>query len=363
MKTTIVTAIFALLTIAAFGLVWLNRASEKILTAVIPVAAAGLIAIYLAVFVFGGEPSVSTIFPIAFQYQIASKMPANLPLTLFSRRDTMSLFLPAQLHSTHPEYFSDPADSDGILLHRHLVQRVILDWLAFHYSNSWDIEMTQFDLPGSRSQQFAPASGTSVKTKIYGVAEIDQKLTGNRFQSVHSAMARQLSVPPKTELLIEVPRDSGPAGHVGRITLENPFCTLSILFQDSTWMRGLGAYKELAGLSDDENNMLATATFNVRISVEFNRLMSGNPQMPSYKRWAAGIVEGLKDQFDEQLIWSRTKGDYLFAQQVKQLGPMKDNLAPYHQSTITKEGVKDQVMIPDSGRAQAAPALNSHTKK
>jgi hypothetical protein len=53
------------------------------------------------------------------------------------------------------------------------------------------------------------------------------------------------------------------------------------------------------------------------------RIRSGDPKMPLYKSWAVGIAEGLKDQFDEETIWIRTKSDYLFYKQVQQLGPVK----------------------------------------
>jgi hypothetical protein len=126
-KSVLVLASFVLLTAAAFILVWLNRTSEKILTAVIPVGAAGLIAIYFAVFVFGGEA-------------------------------------------------------------------------------------------------------------IYDAAEIDQRLGSNGFEAIHSAMVQQLSVPPATEILIQVPQGNDP----GRIVLKNSFCTVSIVTQLASWMRGTG---------------------------------------------------------------------------------------------------------------------------
>ena len=61
----------------ALCLVWMNRASEKILTTVIPIAVAALVGIYLAIFVFGGQPPMVVGFRSSFQYQTASKMPCN----------------------------------------------------------------------------------------------------------------------------------------------------------------------------------------------------------------------------------------------------------------------------------------------
>ncbi len=53
MKAVIILLVSGLLTASAFYLVWMNRASEKLLSAVIPVAVAALAGILVAVFVFG----------------------------------------------------------------------------------------------------------------------------------------------------------------------------------------------------------------------------------------------------------------------------------------------------------------------
>ncbi len=54
--------LLVLATAAAFWLVWNNRGSEKIVTAVVPIAVGALLGIYLTVLVFGGEPPISSAF-------------------------------------------------------------------------------------------------------------------------------------------------------------------------------------------------------------------------------------------------------------------------------------------------------------
>lgn len=321
-KTAIITAVFALATAAAFVLVLLNRSSEKIVTAVVPIAIAGLVGIYLAVFVFGGEPSVSFVFPASYQYQMPSKMPPNLPHLLRWRRFTQVDFLPAQLHAVHPEYFTDPSDSNGIDLYHHLLQRAILDWLAIRHSSTWQVEGTEFDLPIGRIWQYGPVEDAKESSTIYAAAEILRRMKHNKFASISSPMAFQLAVPPGTDLIIDPPHTDNKAGDISRIVLRNKFCTISLGTQGSSWMMGLGGFKELAGLSDDENRHLATATYRVRVSIEYNRFLSGSPKMTLYRTWAKGIAEGIKDQFDEQVIWTKAKSDYLFQKQLKQLGPL-----------------------------------------
>lgn len=323
MKTVIVASVFALFTAAAFFIVLLNRASEKILTAVIPIAIAGLVGIYMSVFVFGGEPKVQLIFPASFQYTTQTKMPANVPWSLQWRRYHNALFLPAKLHSKHPEYFPDSADSAGTSLYHHLLQRAILDWLAERYGHSWQVESTQFELPTGRVTHWGPVRTGTKPSKVYSAEEIEAALKGNRFSAVHSDMARQLSVPPDTTLAIEAPHTDTAEGNIGKIFLKNKFCELSITTQESSFMRGLGTFKSLAGITDEENEKLGTATYRVRISISYSRLRSGHPEMPLYKEWADGIARGIQEQFDEQVIWSKTKSDYLFLRQMQQFGPVK----------------------------------------
>ena len=321
MKTGIITAVFLALTIFAFYLVLINRASEKILTAVIPIAVAGLVAIYLAVFVFGGEPDTTVVFPASFMYQVETKMPANLPRVLVWRRFTPAEFLPARLHSQNPEYLAAPNDSDGLKLYHDLLQRAILDWMAQRYSGTWRVEVTQFELPGYTSQEAGPATAIVEPSKTYSADQIGALFHGNRFASVRSPMAGQLSLPPDAVLSIEPPHQDNALGEIGRIVVRTEYVTVSILTQFSSWARGVGGYGTLAGLSEEDNLKLATSTYRVRITIQHSKWRSGHPKMPIYDDWAKGIAQGLQDQFDEQGIWTKAKADYLFQRQVEQLGP------------------------------------------
>ena len=96
MKAVLILSVSGLMTVFAFYLVWMNRASEKILSAIFPVAVAALTGVILAVFVFGGEPATTTVFPSSFQYRLPSKMPLQLPLVLMNRRFSQTLFAPSK---------------------------------------------------------------------------------------------------------------------------------------------------------------------------------------------------------------------------------------------------------------------------
>ena len=322
MKSTLLFIGLVLATAVAFYIVWMNRASEKIVTAVIPIAVAALVGIYLAVFVFGGLPPISEKFPSSHMYRIKDKIPASagLPRVLWWRRFTSSLFAPAQLARSHPERFNDQNDENGATLYHHLLQKAIIDWMGMRYRATWEIEILNLDLPTAVVQQFQPAVDATEPSVTLSTEQIDKLLQGNIFAGIHTGIPPKLALPPGTQLKIRAPHREKAGWELGEIILKNNFCNLSIQTRYSSWQRGVGSYKRLAGLSDEDDQLLATATYIVTINTTFSRFRSGHPDMPKYESWARQMANELRKQFDEEIIWLRTKEDYLFTQQVRQLG-------------------------------------------
>ncbi len=320
MKAASIFAVLLILTLGVFWLVWMNRASEKIITAVVPIAVAALIGVALVVFVFGGESPISEVFPASFLYSIEEKMPADLPWMLSRHRFTSMLFAPNALHEVHPEYFKDPNDTNGGMLYHHLLQKSIIDWIGTLYRGSWQAEILHFDLPGSSELRFQPAAVPAEPSKILSTKDIEKLLKENKFGEIRTGISPQIALPPDTRMVITPPEHKNGSLDRGEILLENRFCRVSIQTEVSSWMRGAGGYKQLAGISDEENDHLGTATYIVRFRAEFTRWLSGHPEMPKYKRWARQLADELKVQFDEQVIWQKTKEDYLFWKQTEQFG-------------------------------------------
>lgn len=316
-------AVFFLVTICIFVLVWLNRGSEKILTAVIPIVIAALIGVVLAVFVFGGEPPVTEIFPSSFLYKISNKMPADLPWVLQSRRFVPMQFAPGELYKVRPEFFTDSSDPQGTMLYHHLLQKSMIDFLGMLYRGSWQTEILHFELPGFREQRFAPVEGSTEPTKVFTATEIANLLKGNKFAGINSGISPQIAVPPGTTLEILVPHRKNGGLEQGEILLKNWFFTVSIQTVGSHWMRSAGGYQQLAGISDQDAADLGTSMYTVRFKARFSRWLSGNPSMPKYKAWARQLADELRARFDEQVIWQKTKEDYLFLKETGALGAAK----------------------------------------
>ncbi len=64
----------------------------------------------------------------------------------------------------------------------------------------------------------------------------------------------------------------------------------------------------LLGMHQDQaQQALKTDQYTMIVSATFNRFLAGHPEMRKYKKWASDIANGLEDQFDERVIWSKSK--------------------------------------------------------
>jgi hypothetical protein len=315
-----------ILTNCVFILVYLNRESEKLLNAVVPIATASIAAIIIGGFVLGGLPTRSEVFSAEFQVQLKNKMPVELPWALRWRRPTQSLFEPAALFKKNPKYF----EGNGVptTLYHHLLQKAIIDWMGFNYRSGWQVELTQFDLPSAQVRTSGPSPALEgPKGDFYSSEQIAELLSGNYFARVDVGIPPEFVLPPGTQFSINPPTEKAGA-EIGTIRLRNRYCTVLVTTTFSSYMRGIGGYKQLAGLSQVQDEELGSISFLVRINVKYNPVLSGSPDAMKIKRWADQLVDGLRGQFDEERIWAQTKSDYLFRKQVDFFGPVRDDLPP-----------------------------------
>jgi hypothetical protein len=215
--------------------------------------------------------------------------------------------------------------------------------MGLTYRGTWQVEMLQFDLSVGREGRFEPIQGASEESEILSTEQIEKLLKGNRFADTHAGIPPQIALPPGTKLKITPPQTRTGFLEAGEILLENKFCSISIKTQDSSWFAGIGSYKQLAGITEEENGKLATANYIVRINVRFDRFRSNHPKMAAYKTWASELSEGLRRQFDEQVIWSKTKEDFIFSQLKGQFVEQP----PLHQTTVSSSGSRKDAVIGD----------------
>ncbi len=324
MRSVLVLVALILATGAAFYVVWMNRASEKIVTAVIPIAIAALIGVGLTVFVFGGQPPLTVKFPAVFLYQFSDKAPFAAP----DRPMLNSLFEVPELQRDHPERMAD--ETSGATLYHHLLQKAIIDILAQHHRFSWETDISRFDM-GMIEEMAGPSPDASGPSTKLSLEELQQLLKDNRFRDSRF-MQPELTLPRGTNARIKAPVTSATAGEEGEIVFENDFVHLSITTRFSSWGRTLGPYRLISGYTQEKDSEFQRAEYLITIKAEFNRLRSGHPDMSRYRKWVEQIVSELETSLDEQVIWAKTKDNYVFRKQLQQFGGV--DLGPERPHTL-----------------------------
>ena len=70
MKPALVLLPFLAGTAFVFWFVWNNRASEKIVSSTLPIAAAAILGVILAGWVFGGKADYENVFPVCYMLDL-----------------------------------------------------------------------------------------------------------------------------------------------------------------------------------------------------------------------------------------------------------------------------------------------------
>lgn len=306
MKAVMILLTFIVGTAVAFYFVWENRNSEKIISAVIPISAAALIGVYMAVFVFGGEPPKTTEFPTMFCFEA----PANVPIVLPFRPTLRSLFRVPKLLKTQPAALQG---DKAVTVYHHLLQMAIIDSLAFRYRKGWRVKVTQFETSLGTELTAQPLDVEPMR--LVSAQELEQALVGNYFAGQHEILPNQIALPPKTTLKITAPHLDNQIEQ-SLISFDNPYIRITIQTRAGSWGVLFGEYRLMLGQPNDTNTQLREATFIVSTETEFKKSRSGNPNMPKYKEWAQQIVNEIQKEFDEQWIWQHSREQYVFARQL-----------------------------------------------
>ena len=311
MRNLIVYASLALLVAAYAGvaiLIFLNRASEKVVAAGIPIGVAGIIGVVLSLLVFGALPRLHTKFSTAYVFRLKSNEPSLLPY----RNDFVTTIQARQFYSSHAELIGpDPNGERVSTIFHQLLQKSIIEWISQKYPTSWRMEIQPISFGGTKGYAFAPLESPSNST-TYSAERLRSLLGNNMFSTMPTPFG--LGLPPHTTLMIESPQTPPQGREMGRIRIQNRFVTVLIETQSMQWVRGIAGYGLLAGLNDAAANELGHVVYAVEVRTNFSRWLSGNPAMPKYREWATSISDGLRQQFDEELVWQRAQEHYLLVQ-------------------------------------------------
>jgi hypothetical protein len=294
-------------------LVYENRGSEKVVTAFTSVAISAFAAVCLAVFLFGGQQGIDSTFPVCFFVDKGT----GLPVSLQGRPATdIGPHLPglADTLKAQPSLYSE-WDKHGPHVYHVVLQRLILDLMFSVYSESWKITFTNYDLPFFELTQIRK-DNSPVLSKTFSVRDIsllfDSGDVGHRSVLFKGDENPILHMPPKTEITIEAPKKADKFGNeIGKITIRNRYCAISIETRQVLYAEGIGEYALLGEKPTIPVERIESPLYDLTFHAEFSRWLAGNPELPQYKVWATTMLAVLEGDFNEEKILSVARERHL----------------------------------------------------
>ena len=198
--TKIAFLVLAILTVAAYGLAYMNRASDKIVSAIVPIGLAAVLGVGTAVLVFGGEPKARSVFPTSFLIIKHTQLPWFLEtqsLRLSLVKDTLKRIPMATLQQ---ELAADPWH-----FYHHLLQRAIVNRLVTVYTGAWQFETRRYNLPVGEIEFPVNVKLPGKKEVGLDVKHINAAMTGNILQIAPIPDEARISTPEQTVLAIDLP--------------------------------------------------------------------------------------------------------------------------------------------------------------
>jgi hypothetical protein len=306
-------ACVGLLIAISIWLVWLNRASETMWAKVIP-AIAGLIVTLSTIYFTTKSESIDTQL---FNYTLyINKADKKLLDEHYSKQHayggaqfdvTLRNFIDKKLSEMGLDKIDFEKNGEKVkdfyfdLAFIRLFSRFF--WL---YADSWDININSVRQGDSFTSSLTlnkPAP-PCISLKWEGLLETldpNDSLSRLLVDFSQKFWIKEMKVPPKTKVGIET------STYKKTLSTKNPFAQISITFYQRGGSVGLGDYQWLLGYDNKKNNEFWSEHFEVACEAKFERLRSGHPDMPRYKRWVKTMFAEIQDQLDDEQRLKRAR--------------------------------------------------------
>jgi len=296
-----------ILYVFAIVFAYFNRASEKVVTTLF-LGLAALVGSVLAVVLFSSDAPIKKAFSVPIIIHADTRLPVEgfpypvLPMD-FAIRVREKLM-------AHPELLPDAtADSFARNMYHHALQRAMLYWLERKYPTTWQVD--EFPLTVGEGSGYS-SQARQVPSRVYRPGELKERMSGNVFADVDpfgdDGLKFGLALPTGTDIQVTAPHFDTALGEISGIRLRNRFCTIVIESRFGMSMVGAGSYRILTGMSQlQAQQAMKLNQYVVLFSATFNPLLTGNPEMPSYRKWVTDIADGLQIQFSDQVVWQKTR--------------------------------------------------------
>ncbi len=298
-------ACFGLIAISAW-LLWWNRSSETIWPKIIPVFVIGLIGIFFTIWFSTKSESIDLQFNYTLYFNKADK---KLLDEHYSKQHayggaqfdiTLRNFIDRKLTEKELNKINFNKDGDKVKdFYFDLVFIKLSSRFYWLYADWWDIYITSirrgdgFETSVSANKPDPPC--ISLKWNDFLEAlDSNDGLYGLLDDFSQKFWIKEMKAPPETKINIET------STYKKTLSMKNPFTEISITFNKHGGSVGLGDYQWLLGYNNKKNGEFWSEYFEVVCKAKFERLRSGHPEMPRYKKWVQTMFEEVRYQFDDQ---------------------------------------------------------------
>jgi hypothetical protein len=273
-----------------------------------------------------------------------------------------------ELKSQRPELF--PPDKNYLArnVYHHLLQKSFIEFLTMLYRASWHARALHFEIGSVEFGQYGPAEQSStVASRMMNTQDLERALGDNWFARIHRWPGPQLALPPGTRLTVTPPTGEGDANSTSELRIENRFCSITLSVEYVFPVRTVGEYRVMAGMSDEEVQDFGANMYVVRENVHYSRLFSGSPEMKAHQEWATQLVNEVRNQFDEQLIWARVKEQDLRSrhyptEKLTRHGRFPQSSRPPSRPSSRRTRDLHQIPHPDAGAQRPYTSCDLHAR-
>lgn len=360
MKGKLVTPAFLTLALAINGLLWFlalnNRASEKVVAALI----SSLIAVLLSIFVtiaFSDTKQLRVKFLTLIPIRSTDWSYVHLHLRTVTSSPAMSPFENGQqqIARSADQERRNRRDADPVAaseFYQLILERALFEWMAWNYAGTWKAGREEFETALYRqvgtstsasplltqgSIATRPVAGSpptrrdaSDEELLYSPDDVSKLLGAGLLSKplpwLGSFVEQPISLPPDTKVTIRHRDAENIWERADVITLTNRFVSVEIQISARPYSRSLGIYQTIEEWWNQRNNYqlsplapdvsrdpdaadrpYISLIYCVEGKYKATWWLFGHPQMADHQKWAEGILTLLKRDWSDEEMLSRMR--------------------------------------------------------
>ncbi len=304
--------LIAFLILLVWGLLYLNKGSEKIFTAILVILTTTLATGLGSLLVILRPETRTEEFTSVFIHDSEQDVPLLVGSYPIRKRLGLQSSVWADAHKPPGEKQSDQesgiakVDTNEKMLD--FLIRSIIDKMAERFHQHWSVEAKAWSLPGSNVSTWGLSKDAAKLPKFEQPKGDLLRLLGeqgnvfSKAQFEDGGMFGKICFPPGTTCVYR--RGNGES----ELLFKNPFVQLSIKANFSSMGVIPGGFFDVFEIDKEGKNRYREVSFRVVVHAEYSSWRAGWEMMTHQKRWIESVIALLKETFDWSQIAQEVKG-------------------------------------------------------